>query len=134
VIELMRNRARSFVYSTGLPPACVAAAIAALDLIEADPAWAATPLAHARLFTTLTGLPEATSPIVPLLLGDAPAALAAAAALDDAGFLVTAIRPPTVPDGTARLRFTFTAVHRPADIERLAALVRPLKRPPNDPN
>jgi 8-amino-7-oxononanoate synthase len=134
VIELMRNRARSFVYSTGLPPACVAAAIAALDLIEADPAWAATPLAHARLFTTLTGLPEATSPIVPLLLGDAPAALAAAAALDAAGFLVTAIRPPTVPDGTARLRFTFTAAHRPADIERLAALVRPLKRPPNDPN
>ena len=124
VIDLMRTRARPFIYSTGLPPGTIAAAIAALDLIDADPVWAATPLAHAKLFARLAGLPEAVSPIVPLILGDAETALQASQDLETAGYLVTAIRPPTVPEGTARLRFTFTASHATADIERLAALVR----------
>ena len=124
VIDLMRNRARTFVYSTGLPPATVAAAIAALDLIEGDPAYAALPLAKARHFTRLLNLPEATSPIVPMVVGDSEAALAASAVLEAEGFLVIAIRPPTVPIGTARLRFTFSAGHPDAEIERLAAVVR----------
>jgi 8-amino-7-oxononanoate synthase len=123
VIELIHNRARSFVYSTGLPPAVAAAAIAALDLIEADPASAALPLAKARAFTRRLGLPEAESPIVPLIVGDAEAALQASRLLEDEGFLVIAIRPPTVPAGTARLRFAFTAQHPDAEIERLADLV-----------
>jgi 8-amino-7-oxononanoate synthase len=124
VIDLMHNRARTFVYSTGLPPATVAAAIAALDLIEGDPAYAALPLAKARHFTRLLNLPEATSPIVPVVVGDAEAALKASAILEAEGFLVIAIRPPTVPVGTARLRFTFSAGHPDAEIERLAAVVR----------
>jgi 8-amino-7-oxononanoate synthase len=86
----------------------VAAAIAALDLIEHEPGYAALPLAKARSFTRLAGLPEAQSPIVPLIIGEADAALAASRQLEAEGFLVTAIRPPTVPAGTARLRFTFT--------------------------
>jgi len=126
VIDLLRNRARSFVYSTGLPPGCVAGAIAALDVIEENPDYAALPLAKARSFTELAGLPEAQSPIVPLVLGTAEAALAASRHLAEQGFLVTAIRPPTVPEGTARLRFTFTAQHPDAEIERLAELVRRL--------
>ncbi|HET6606981.1 MAG TPA: aminotransferase class I/II-fold pyridoxal phosphate-dependent enzyme, partial [Rhodopila sp.] len=126
VIDLLRNRARSFVYSTGLPPGCAAGAIAALDVIENEPGYAALPLAKARRFTSLTGLPEAQSPIVPLVLGAADAALAASRHLAEHGFLVTAIRPPTVPKGTARLRFTFTAQHPDAEIERLANLVRRL--------
>ena len=124
VIELVRNRARTFVYSTGLPPPVVAAALAALDLIEADPAYAALPLRKARAFTARAGLPEAASPIVPVLIGAPEDALAAARLLEAEGFLVVAIRPPTVPDGTARLRFAFTALHDDADVERLADLVR----------
>jgi 8-amino-7-oxononanoate synthase len=124
VIELIHNRARSFVYSTGLPPAIVAAAIAALDLIEADPAYAALPLAKARSFARRVGLREAESPIVPLIVGDAQAALRASRLLEAEGFLVIAIRPPTVPAGTARLRFAFTAQHPNDEIERLADIVR----------
>jgi 8-amino-7-oxononanoate synthase len=124
VVDLIHNRARTFVYSTGLPPALAAAAIAALDLIERDPAYAAVPLAKAKAFTRQAGLPEAESPIVPLVIGDAEATLQASRELEADGFLVIAIRPPTVPAGTARLRFTFTAGHPDAEIERLAGIVR----------
>src|SRR5215467_2927434 len=124
VIELMRNRARTLIYSTGLPPASVAAAIAALDLIERDPAYAALPVDKARVFTRRAGLPEAKSPIVPVVVGGEQIALAASRYLEDEGFLVVAIRPPTVPAGTARLRLTFTAQHPDDEIERLAQIVR----------
>ena len=124
VIDLMRTRARTFIYSTGLPPAIVAAAIAALVLIEGDPAYAAEPMRKARLFTRALNLPEAQSAIVPVVVGDAAAALAASDLLRENGFLVVAIRPPTVPAGTARLRFAFTAQHADGDIARLAEIVR----------
>lgn len=124
VIELMHNRARTLIYSTGLPPAVVAAAIAALDVIETDPAYVALPLAKARAFTRLTNLPDAESPIVPVVIGGENETLAASRLLADNGFFVAAIRPPTVPEGTARLRLTFTAQHADGDIERLAGLVR----------
>jgi len=124
VIELMRNRARTLIYSTGLPPSIVAAAIAALDLIESDPHYAALPLRKARAFTRLAGLPDAQSPIVPVVIGDEEGALAASRLLEAEGFLAVAIRPPTVPAGTARLRLTFTALHPDEAIARLAGLVR----------
>jgi len=124
VVDLIRNRARTVIYSTGLPPAMVAAAIAALDIIERDPAYAALPLAKAKAFARLARLPEPVSPIVPVLLGEAEASLKASRFLEDEGFLVVAIRPPTVPMGTARLRLTFTAQHPDHEVERLAALVR----------
>jgi 8-amino-7-oxononanoate synthase len=124
VIDLMRTRARTFIYSTGLPPAVVAAAIAALEVIERDPAYAAEPLRKARLFTRALDLPDAQSAIVPVIVGDTAAALAASDRLCENGFLVVAIRPPTVPAGTARLRFAFTAPHDDSDIARLAELVR----------
>jgi 8-amino-7-oxononanoate synthase len=124
VIDLIRNRARTVIYSTGLPPAVVAGAIAALALIEREPDYAALPLAKAKAFARRAGLPEPESPIVPVLLGEAEAALAASRLLEDHGFLVVAIRPPTVPAGTARLRLTFTAQHPNAEIERLADLIR----------
>lgn len=124
VIELMHNRARTLIYSTGLPPAVAAAALAALDVIEQDPDYAALPLAKARAFTRMTNLPEAQSPIVPVVIGDERDALDASRLLSDRGFFVAAIRPPTVPAGTARLRLTFTAQHPDGEIERLADLVR----------
>ncbi|OYV40864.1 MAG: hypothetical protein B7Z80_03400 [Rhodospirillales bacterium 20-64-7] len=127
MIALIRNRARSFVYTTGLPPGVVAGAIAALDVIADDPKFAARPLANAKRFTQALGLAPARSPIVPLIVGEAETALELSDALARQGFLVSAIRPPTVPEGTARLRFTFTAAHTPEDILRLAAWVRQLR-------
>jgi 8-amino-7-oxononanoate synthase len=124
VIELICNRARTLIYTTGLPPASVAAAIAALDLIAREPAYAALPLAKAQAFTRHAELPEAQSPIVPVVVGRAEAALQAAQILEDEGFLAVAIRPPTVPEGTARLRLTFTAAHPDNEVERLADVVR----------
>lgn len=124
VIELIRNRARTFVYSTGLPPASAAAALAALQVIEREPDYAALPVAKARDFTRRLGLPEAQSPIVPVVIGEAAAALAAQRLLEEEGFLVVAIRPPTVPAGTARLRFAFTALHSDEAVARLADIVR----------
>ena len=108
VVDLIRNRARTVIYSTGLPPAIVAA----------------LPLAKAKAFARGAGLPEPVSPIVPVLLGEAEAALKASRLLEDHGFLVVAIRPPTVPEGTARLRLTFTAQHPDDEVERLAEVVR----------
>src|SRR6187397_2025291 len=101
VIELMQNRARRLIYSTGLPPAAVAAAITALDIIENEPDYAALPLQKARAFTRAVNLPLAESPVVPVTIGAAGAAIEASSLLEQEGFLVVAIRPPTVPDGTA---------------------------------
>jgi 8-amino-7-oxononanoate synthase len=124
IVDLIRNRARTFIYSTGLPPAIAAAAIAALDVIEGNPDFAARPVAKAKAFTRRVGLPEATSTIVPVILGEAEVAMKAARLLEEEGFLVVAIRPPTVPAGTARLRLTFSAAHPDAEIERLVDIIR----------
>ena len=124
VIDLIKTRAASFIYTTGLPPACAGAAIAALDIIESEPELVARPLAKARLFTRLMGLPEATSAIVPIVVGAPGRAMELSRALEAEGFLVGAIRPPTVPEGTARLRVTFTAAHPDTEIVRLAAAIR----------
>jgi 8-amino-7-oxononanoate synthase len=126
VIELVRNRARSFVYSTGLPPGTVAAASRALDIIAADHELVRRPLALARVFTSELGLRPAESPIVSVVLGRAERALRASDELKLAGFLVAAIRPPTVPAGTSRLRFTFSAAHAEERVRALAAAVRPI--------
>lgn len=124
VIDMLVNRARSLVFSTGLPPAVVAATTAGLGIIAEDRALCARPVALARLFCETVGLPVPASAIVPVVLGDARAALAASEALAGEGFLVRAIRPPTVPEGTARLRITFCANQREEDVVRLARAVR----------
>jgi len=124
VIDLVRNRARTLIYTTGLPPPVVAGAIAALDLIEREPQRLELPLQKARAFTRAAGLPQAQSAIVPVVIGDAHAALEASRLLESEGFLTVAIRPPTVPDGTARLRFSFSAVHPDDAIARVAEWVR----------
>ena len=124
VVDLMRNRARTLIYSTGLPPAIAAASIAAIDLIEGEPGYVALPVQKAKTFTKAVGLAEAQSPIVPVVIGEETATLAASELLAEHGFLAAAIRPPSVPAGTARLRLTFTAQHPNDEIERLADLVR----------
>jgi 8-amino-7-oxononanoate synthase len=126
VIDFIKTRTRTVVYTTGLPPANAAAALAALDVIADEPERVAAVLAKALRFTRALNLPEATSAVVPIVLGEADRTLAAAKALEAQGFLVVAIRPPTVPAGTARLRVAFTAGHPDEEIDRLAATVRPL--------
>ncbi len=126
VIDFMRNRARSLIFTTGLPPAVIAASIAALAIIESDPALRQRPVEKARLFCREMNLPEPVTCIVPIIVGDANKAMQMSLKLRDQGFLISAIRPPTVPDGTARLRTTFTANHRDEDVVRLADAMRKL--------
>ena len=103
VIDLIRNRARPLIYSTGLPPASVAAAIAALDLIAAEPSRAARPLAKARAFTEAAGLPLAESAIVPVVIGEASAALEASRILEQKGGQAVDFRLET-KDGKVTLK------------------------------
>lgn len=126
VIDLMKTRARSLVYTTGLPPGTVAAAVKALELIETNADMVARPVMLARHFAEALGLPAPETPIVPLVIGAEADAMAASAALAEAGYKVTAFRPPTVPEGTSRLRFCFSASHRDEDVTGLIAAVRAL--------
>jgi 8-amino-7-oxononanoate synthase len=119
VVAWLQGRSRSFVYSTGLPPASAGAALAALDIIENEPARCHRPRFLARRFAQALGLATPASAIVPLIVGDARAALVLAAGLERAGYLAVAIRPPTVPEGTARLRFTFSAAHTESEVDAL---------------
>ena len=122
LVELLLNRARSFVYTTGIVPAAVAAADAALEIVAAEPERRAALLAHADAlrhgFRALGLDARGDTQIVPVVVGDNARALALAAALLERGVLVHAIRPPTVPNGTARLRVAPMATHTPAQIAR----------------
>ncbi|MHC4787887.1 MAG: 8-amino-7-oxononanoate synthase [Planctomycetota bacterium] len=120
------NRARSFIYSTGLPPACLGSARAALAILEESPGLGASLLERAAHFRDLLtdagfGVPAARSQIVPLLVGENRRALAFSQALFERGVLATAVRPPTVPKGTARLRISLTLAHGAEVMEAAAA-------------
>ena len=121
VIDLLISCARSFVFSTGLPPSACASALAALEVMDAEPARGARAIALANHVATALNLPPTASAILPIILGDDAAALAASDALKARGILAVAIRPPTVPPGTARLRLTFSANHTDAHIDQLIA-------------
>jgi len=108
-IALLTNRARSFIYSTAPPPALAHAAITSLALIRSAEGKAL----RAKLQENIARLSHQSTPVIPKVLGSNEAALAAASALEQAGFLVPAIRYPTVPRGTARLRISLSAVHPP---------------------
>lgn len=124
LVEMLTSTARSFIFSTGLPPATVAAANAALSVVLENPTLATAPLIKAKLFTERLGLKPAVAPIVPVILKSEEATLAASALLETQGFAVAAIRPPTVPEGSSRLRFTFTSEHKDKDIIRLADFIK----------
>ena len=125
VISLLHSRARPFVYSTALPPPVLAANLSGLRIIEREPERCRLPLQYARLFCDALGLPSPQTQIVPIVLGDARLAIEASAAMQAEGFLVTAIRPPTVPNGTSRLRFAFCATHHPEDVVHAARCITP---------
>lgn len=124
LIEYLINTARPYIYTTALPPAVAAASRASLAIIRDDQAL------HEKLHELIRHFREGAiglglelmpseTPIQPLLLGSNERALAWSAALEERGFLVGAIRPPTVPVGQARLRITLTAAHELADVDHL---------------
>lgn len=122
LIESLIQRARSYIYTTALPPAVAAAALAAVGLMRAEPSRRAHLhhlIRHLRAGARRRGLPFAASqtPIQPFIVGDDGRTVALADALRREGFWVTAIRPPTVPRGTARLRVTLSAAHTRADVD-----------------
>jgi 8-amino-7-oxononanoate synthase len=125
--QLLLQRGRALIFSTALPHPSVAAARAALAVLAAEPARVArTRALAARLRERLLplaagGLPDI--PIVPVVVGDAARAVALERRLLDAGYLVQAVRPPTVPPGTSRLRMVPTAGHSEAEIDGAAAAV-----------
>lgn len=125
--EWLRHRARSWVFSTGTPPALAAAALESLR-ISRDEGWRRERLRERarRLRMALSELGveargDAESPIVPVVVGEPEATVRAGDALRARGLLVGAVRPPTVPPGTSRLRITLSAAHTPEQVERLAA-------------
>ncbi|MBQ4856019.1 8-amino-7-oxononanoate synthase [Rhodanobacter sp. B2A1Ga4] len=134
LIEGLIQFARPYIYTTAMPPALAAAALEAVRLAQSE-GWRreklATLIARFRRGAAELGLPLAASPsaIQPLLLGGAETALAAAQALERQGLLVTAIRPPTVPAGHARLRITLSAAHEEAHVDRLLGALETLHLP-----
>jgi len=132
VVDLLVNRARPYIFSTAPTPADAAAALAALRVLRSTEGDALT----GRLASLIDRVAEAgiappghASPIVPVVLGPEQAALDASAALLDDGLWVPAIRPPTVPVGTSRLRVTLSAAHRDDDVDRLLHALLRLPRP-----
>lgn len=119
VIDFLISKARSLVFSTGLPPSVCASALAALGMMEREPERAKRSLELANRVCSALNLPPTRSTIVPIILGDEARTLAASEALKRHGILAVAIRPPTVSPGTARLRLTFSATHTDAQIETL---------------
>ena len=129
-IDLLINRARSFIFSTAPPPALAHAALTSLQLIGSREGQdrRATLRQNIATFQQAGGLPTShATPILPLVLGSNEAALSASATLASQGFLVPAIRFPTVPRGTARLRVSLSAAHSTTAIQRLAQKIQDLK-------
>ena len=124
LIETLVQHARTYIYTTALPPAVAAATLASLRIVQ-DESWRRDRLEalvrrlRAGAVSLGLSLLPSRSPIQPLVLGDAERALAWAQALRARGILVPAIRPPTVPRGSARLRITLSAAHEEADVDRL---------------
>ena len=123
--EWLRNRARGFVFDTALAPPAVGAALAALRIARDEPWRREHAVALAKELAGGLGVEPPAACIVPLMVGAADDAVALQHGLQQQGLDVVAIRPPTVPDGTARLRFATTALHSPADVTLAIAALRP---------
>lgn len=129
LIRWLINKARPLIYSTALPPSLLTGILEALALVQADH-WRRERLSAAsELFRFLLGkagfeVGAGDSPIVPVIVGDNVTALRFSSALDEEGIAAVAIRPPTVPDGTARIRFSLSAVHTDEELVDAAACIR----------
>ena len=127
-IEWLLQRARTLIYSTALPPMSAAVAVAAMDLVDAEPERVARLRSRIAAFRRAASgagleLPESATAIQPIVVGEAARAVSISARLQEGGFLVPAIRPPTVPEGSARLRVSLCADHEPALVAALAQAI-----------
>jgi 8-amino-7-oxononanoate synthase len=129
LIDWLWNSARTQMFSTALPPSLCAAACTAFTLMETEPdrrlrlLHSASRLREELVFQGVSVVPNSVGPIVPIVLGSPKAAVIAAERLLASGLLVPAIRPPTVPQGTSRLRMSLTAAFRPEEMPSIAATV-----------
>lgn len=129
LVETLWNTARTQMFSTALPPAACGAAMAALDVLQREPDRLQRLAELCHLFRTslaergVVVWPGSQGPIVPVVIGDPVRTIEIAGRLQRRGFLVGAIRPPTVPQGTARLRISLSLAHDPQTLERLATAV-----------
>lgn len=119
LIDYLRNKARSFIYTTALAPASCAAALAALELIESDIKLVKKLQANSQILKSVT-------PIIPVIIGGAEETMLISAKLLERGYFVSGIRPPTVPQGQSRLRITISATHTKEEILCLASLLQEL--------
>ncbi len=130
-IDFLRHRARGFVFSTALPAAVAAMALEGIRIAAAEPRRRERARSLARRLRASLGAAaggDPGSPIVPVLLGDAAAAVRASERLFERGFWVPAVRPPTVPPGTARLRVSLSAAHADPEVDSLAVALREVLR------
>ena len=135
LIEALIQKARTYIYTTALPPPIVCATQASLEIIQTDDTRRNTLHRNINLFRTMVAeyeIPclDSTTAIQGIVVGDAKSAMDLSDALLKEGLLVVAIRPPTVPDGTARLRIMLSAAHREADIEHLVRSIAGLFHKP----
>jgi len=139
LIDYLRNKARSFIYTTALPAAACVAAIAAIEIIEKEPGIRLRLWANVKHLTPLIPLSikdgegetrregvRIETPIIPVVIGEAKKTMEISQQLFERGFFISGIRPPTVPEGESRLRITVTAAHSKEDLECLASLLREL--------
>ncbi|MFQ5735288.1 MAG: 8-amino-7-oxononanoate synthase [Thermodesulfobacteriota bacterium] len=131
LVELLISRARPFIFTTALPPAVCAASSKAIEIVQERPELVERLRENARFFRdalAVAGIevvsPEGETPIIPVAAGDPAKAMRLSERLLDAGVFIQAIRPPTVPEGTARLRATVTAAHTKAELRRAVDAIK----------
>ncbi len=139
LIEALIQKARTYIYTTALPPPVVCAAQASLEIIQTDDTRRNTLHRNINLFRSMMTeyeIPclDSTTAIQGIVVGDAKSAMDLSDALLKEGLLVVAIRPPTVPPGTARLRIMLSAAHQEADIDRLVKSIAKLFHKPTSHN
>ncbi|MBD3276912.1 MAG: 8-amino-7-oxononanoate synthase [Candidatus Aegiribacteria sp.] len=130
--KFLVNRARTFIYSTGLPPATAAPALKAANLVRENPHWGAQLLEKSSKFRDMIkGAGYSTGPscsqIVPVIIGSSRGAVALSQALEERGISAVAVRPPTVPKNSARLRFSVTRNHFRTDLSRVVQVLAVLE-------
>jgi glycine C-acetyltransferase len=129
LVDLLVNRARTFIFTTALPPPAVAAARAAIGIVRREPErrrrlWQNAEALHRAVASAGVEMPPLESPILPIVLGDAGRTMNVCERLLERGVFAQGIRPPTVPPGTSRLRATVMATHTPEQIERAGGVIR----------